>query len=226
MHHCERRCRPARPSNNATVHGFGVGLRDENQRSFTCRRLGEDRTWLALTLTFQPDPSAGMGAIAVATSRARPDCPSMLYSNTDASKEERSVFEISRTSIVIFYLSLLTLSMSAPELAQARGGFNPNCRVPSIRLCPDCSVIVKITVLQNHECRINYGSLGPMRAQKILVNPTRGRYWAYNETRTAYSPNKGFLGSDYLETRFFYELMNGSMASARLKASIEVVPHL
>ncbi|PDT75630.1 hypothetical protein CO675_19550 [Bradyrhizobium sp. C9] len=81
-------------------------------------------------------------------------------------------------------------------------------------------------MLQDHVCRINYGSLGPMRPQKILVSPKRGKYWADNESSTAYSPNKGFLGGDYFETRFSYELMNGSPASALLKASIEVVPHL
>jgi hypothetical protein len=131
-----------------------------------------------------------------------------------------------RTSRIVFYLALLTLSVSATELAEARVEFNPNCRVPSISLCPGCTVNVKITVLQNRECQINYGSLGAMHGQKILVSPKRGKYWAANETKTAYSPNKGFLGSDYFETRFSYELMNGSMASAVLKASVEVVPHL
>jgi hypothetical protein len=42
---------------------------------------------------------------------------------------------------------------------------------------------------------------------------------------SAYSPGKGFLGSDYFETRFEYEMLNGSLASAVLKAGIEVVPH-
>ena len=133
---------------------------------------------------------------------------------------------MSRTSVVIFYFSLLTSSVSATELAQARGGFNPNCRVPSIRLCPGCTVNIKIAVLQNRECRINYSSFGAMRGQKIVVSPKRGKYWADNATSTAYSPNKGFVGNDYFETRFLYELMNGSTASAVLKASVEVVHHL
>jgi hypothetical protein len=126
----------------------------------------------------------------------------------------------------IFYLALLALTVSVTELAEARGGFNPNCRVPSISLCPGCTANVTITVLQNKECHINYGSLGAMHGQTILVSPKRGRYWADNETSTAYSPNKDFLGSDYFEARFEYELMNGKMASAVLKASVEVVPHL
>lgn len=132
---------------------------------------------------------------------------------------------MSRASIIIFCLSLLVLSVCATGRAEARGGFNPNCRVPRISLCPGCTIAVKIVVLQDHECRINYGSLGPMRPQKILVNPKRGKYWADNETSTAYSPNKGFLGGDYFETRFSYELMNGALASALLKANVEVVPH-
>ena len=131
-----------------------------------------------------------------------------------------------RTWTLMFYVLLLTLSVSAVELAEARGGFNPNCRVPSIRLCPGCTVTVNFTVLQNHECRIKYGSLGPMLGQKILVSPKHGKYWADNETSTAYSPSKGFLGSDYFETRFGYELPNGTKASAVLKASVEVVSHL
>jgi hypothetical protein len=102
---------------------------------------------------------------------------------------------------------------------------HPDCKVPRISLCPGCTVNVTITVLQNHECHINYGSLGAMHPQKILVSPKRGRYWAVNETTTSYSPGKGFLGSDYFETRFEYELMNGSPASAVLKAGVEVVPH-
>ncbi|WP_249136570.1 hypothetical protein [Bradyrhizobium tropiciagri] len=132
---------------------------------------------------------------------------------------------MSRTSLLIFCLSLLVLSVSAADVAEARGGFNPNCRVPRISLCPGCTVVAKIIVLQDHECRIHYGSLGPMRPQTILVSPKRGKYWADNETSTAYSPHKGFLGADYFETRFSYELMNGSPASAVLKASVEVVPH-
>ncbi len=115
--------------------------------------------------------------------------------------------------------------LASTELAEARGGFNPDCKVPRISLCPGCTVDVKIIVLQNHECHINYGSLGAMHAQKILVSPTRGRYWAANETSTSYSPSKDFLGSDYFETRFEYEMMNGSPASTVLKAGIEVVPH-
>lgn len=133
---------------------------------------------------------------------------------------------MSRTSRIVFHLVLLALSVSATEFAEARGGFNPNCHVPSIRLCPGCTVNVRITVLQNRECQINYGSLGAMHGQQILIGPKRGKYWADNETKTAYRPNSGFLGSDYFETRFSYELMNGSMASAVLKANVEVVPHL
>jgi hypothetical protein len=130
------------------------------------------------------------------------------------------------TSRIIFCLALLTLSGAATEFAEARGGFNPNCHVPRISLCPGCTVSVTITVLQNRECVIDYRSLGAMHGQTIMVNPKRGRYWAANESKTAYSPNKGFLGHDYFETRFSYELMNGSMASAVLKADVEVVPHL
>ena len=133
---------------------------------------------------------------------------------------------MSRTSIVVFCLSWLALFMLPTGPAEARAGFNPNCRVPSISLCPSCTVTVKITVLQDHACHINYGSLGPMHGQKILVSPKRGKYWADNETSTAYNPNKGFLGSDYFEAQFSYELMNGKPASAVLKASVEVVPHL
>ncbi|WP_063840168.1 hypothetical protein [Bradyrhizobium sp. LTSP885] len=133
---------------------------------------------------------------------------------------------MSRTSLVTFYLSLFVLSVSSAGLAEARGGFNPNCHVPRISLCPDCTITVKIVVLQDHECRINYGSMGPMHDQKILVGAKHGKYWADNETSTAYSPNKGFLGDDYFETRFFYELMNGSKTSALLKATVEVVSHL
>lgn len=129
-------------------------------------------------------------------------------------------------SRIIFCLALLTSSGSAIEFAEAREGFNPNCHVPRISLCQGCTVSVTITVLQNRECEINYRSLGAMHGQTIVVNPKRGRYWAANETKTAYSPNKGFLGRDYFETRFSYELMNGSIASAVLKANVEVVPHL
>jgi hypothetical protein len=131
-----------------------------------------------------------------------------------------------RTSPFVFSLALLTSSVSVTAIAEARGGFNPNCHVPSISLCPGCTVNVKITVLQNRECEIKYGSLGAMHGQTILVNPKRGKYSVANETSTAYSPNRGFLGSDYFETRFSYELMNGSMVSAVLKANVEVVPNL
>jgi hypothetical protein len=131
---------------------------------------------------------------------------------------------MSQTSRIVLCLTLLA-SISASGLAEARGGFNPDCQVPRIDLCPGCTVNIKIVVLQNHECHINYGSLGAMHMQKILVSPKRGRYWAANETSTAYSPSKGFLGSDYFETRFEYETMNGSLASSILKAGVEVVPH-
>ena len=130
-----------------------------------------------------------------------------------------------RISRIALCLMLLVSTLSAARLAEARGGFNPDCKVPRISLCPDCIVNVKIIVLQDHECHINYGSLGAMHPQKTLVSPRRGRYWAANETSTYYRPSKGFLGSDYFETRFEYEMMNGSLASAVLKAEVEVVPH-
>jgi hypothetical protein len=130
---------------------------------------------------------------------------------------------MSRIPIVILCLLLILLA-SAADRAEARGGFNPNCRIPRISLCPGCTIDVKIVVLKDHECQIKYGSMGPMHDQKILVNPKSGKYWADNETSTAYRPNKGFLGEDYFETRFFYELMNGTEASALLKASVQVVP--
>jgi hypothetical protein len=130
-----------------------------------------------------------------------------------------------QTSRVVFCLTLLASTVSATGLAEARGGFNPDCQVPRISLCPGCTVNVKIIVLQNHECHITYRSLGPMHMQKILVSPKRGRYWAADETSTSYRPSKGFLGSDYFETRFEYEMVNGSMASAVLKAGVEVIPH-
>ena len=130
-----------------------------------------------------------------------------------------------RISRIALCLMLLVSTVSAARLAEARGGFNPDCKVPRISLCPGCIVNVKIIVLQGHECHINYGSLGAMHPQKTIVRPKRGRYWATNETSTSYSPSKGFLGSDYFETRFEYEMMNGSLASAVLKAEVEVVPH-
>jgi hypothetical protein len=133
---------------------------------------------------------------------------------------------MSATSRIILFSALLTLSALATVTANARGGFNPNCRVPSISLCPGCTVNIKIIVLQNRECQINYGSLGAMHGQTILVGARHGKYWAANETQTAYSPNSGYLGSDYFEARFSYDLMNGSTASAVLKANVEVVPHL
>jgi hypothetical protein len=130
-----------------------------------------------------------------------------------------------QTSRIVMWFTLLVSTVSATGLAQARGGFNPDCKVPRISLCPGCTVNVQIIVLQNHECHIKYGSLGAMHPQKILVGPKRGKYWADNEISTSYSPNKDFLGSDYFETRFEYEMMNGSLASAILKAEVEVVPH-
>jgi len=63
--------------------------------------------------------------------------------------------EMSRVSIATFSLSLLIVSVSATGMANARGGFNANCRVPRISLCPDCTVAVKIIVLQDHVCWIN-----------------------------------------------------------------------
>jgi len=122
------------------------------------------------------------------------------------------------------FILLCSTLLASTEFANARGGFNPDCRVPRISLCGGCTVNVKIIVLQNHECHINYGSLGAMHEQQILVGPKRGKYVATNETSTSYSPNKDFLGSDYFETRFEYETMNGSLASAVLKAEVEVVP--
>jgi hypothetical protein len=142
------------------------------------------------------------------------------------SRATKESLPMSRTSLVIACILLLTLSAPATEPAQARDGANRGCRVPSISLCPGCTSDVKITVLQDHECRINYSSMGPMLGQKILVNPKHGKYWADNETSTAYSPSKGYVGSDYFEAEFSYELMNGSKASATLKANVEVVPHM
>ena len=130
-----------------------------------------------------------------------------------------------RTSRFVLSVTLLVSIVSAAGSAEARGGFNPDCKVPRISLCPDCTVNVHIVVLQNHECHIKYGSLGAMHPQKILVSPKRGRYWADNETSTSYSPGRNFLGSDYFETRFEYEMMNGALASAVLKAEVEVVRH-
>jgi hypothetical protein len=141
-------------------------------------------------------------------------------------QQKKTNHSMPRTSRIIWFSALLTLSTLATVTADARGGFNPNCRVPSISLCPGCTVSIKIIVLQNRECQINYGSLGAMRGQTILVGARHGKYWAANETQTAYSPNNGYLGSDYFEARFSYELMNGSKASAVLKANVEVVPHL
>jgi hypothetical protein len=123
------------------------------------------------------------------------------------------------------FILCLTLLLASTGLAEARGGFNPDCKVPRISLCPGCTVNVKIVVLQNHECHINYGSLGAMHPQKIMVGPTRGKYLAINETSTSYSPGRDFVGSDYFETRFEYEMMNGKLASTVLKAEVEVVPH-
>ncbi|GEC53183.1 hypothetical protein ABIF38_006207 [Bradyrhizobium japonicum] len=84
----------------------------------------------------------------------------------DAGRSMKNL-QMPRTSIIIFCLSVLVLSMSATGVAEARGGFNPNCRVPRISLCPGCTVAVKIIVLQKRECRINYGSLGPMHSEAV-----------------------------------------------------------
>jgi len=59
-----------------------------------------------------------------------------------------------------------------------------------------------------------------------LADPKHGKYWADNETSATYSPVRNLLGKDYFETRFEYELMNGSTASTLLKANVEVVPRL
>jgi hypothetical protein len=144
-----------------------------------------------------------------------------VWNSRFAARQEESL-PMSRTLLVIACI-LLTLSAETGGPAQARE-LNRNCRVPSISLCPGCTSDVKITVLQDHECRINYSSMGPMLGQKILVSPKHGKYWADNETSTAYSPSKGYVGSDYFEAEFSYELMNGSKASATLKANVEVVP--
>jgi hypothetical protein len=182
-------------------------------------------------------PSASFGAalfpefMAVMLRRGNPykneicrplPLPRPLWNSPIPARHKESL-PMSRTSLVIACVSLLTLSAAAPRPAQARE-LNRNCRVPSISLCPGCTSDVKITVLQDHECRINYSSMGPMLGQKILVNPKHGKYWADNETSTAYSPSPGYVGSDYFEAEFSYELMNGSKASATLKANVEVVP--
>jgi hypothetical protein len=136
---------------------------------------------------------------------------------------EKASITMPRISRIVLCLTLLASAVSEVGLAQARGGFD--CRVPRLSLCPDCTVNVKITVLQNHECHIYYSSLAAMYPQKILAGPKHGRYWAANETRTSYSPNKGFLGSDHFETRVTFDQMNGSRASTVLQAEVEVVPH-
>jgi hypothetical protein len=146
------------------------------------------------------------------------------YSSARRPPEKASV-AMPPTSRLVMPLLVLLSTVSASGLAEARGGFNADCKVPRISLCPGCTVNVHIVVLQNHECHIKYGSLGPMHPQKILVGPKRGRYWADNETSTSYSPSRDYLGNDYFETRFEYEMMNGSLASALLKAEVEVVPH-
>jgi hypothetical protein len=128
-----------------------------------------------------------------------------------------------QTSRLVLCLNLLASTVSATGLAEARGGFD--CRIPRLELCADCTVNVKITVLQDHECRINYSSIAAMYPQKILVGPKHGRYSAANETRTYYTPNKGFLGTDHFETRVTFDSMNGPRASTTVKAEIEVVPH-
>jgi hypothetical protein len=120
-------------------------------------------------------------------------------------------------------LTLLASAGAATGRAQARGSFD--CRIPRIELCDGCTVNVRITVLQDHECRINYASIAAMYPQQILIGPKHGKYRAVNETRTYYTPNKGFLGSDRFETRVTYDSMNGPRASATVNAEIEVVPH-
>jgi hypothetical protein len=120
---------------------------------------------------------------------------------------------------------VLAWTVSVTGLAQARGGFNRDCQIPRLNLCPDCTVSVKIVVLQNHECHINYHSLTAIHPQQILLGPKHGRYWAINESSTSYAPRKGYLGSDYFETKFAFEKENGSLTSATLKATVEVVPH-
>ena len=109
-----------------------------------------------------------------------------------------------QTSRLVLWLALLASTVSATGLAEARGSFD--CRIPRLELCADCTVNIKITVLQDHECRINYSSIAAMYPQKILVSPKHGRYSAANETRTYYTPNKGFLGTDHFETRVTFEL--------------------
>jgi hypothetical protein len=132
---------------------------------------------------------------------------------------------MARASRLILLLALLASAASPTGPAAARGGFNRDCRVPRISLCPGCTVNATIVVLQDHECHINYGSLGGMHMQKVIVSAKHGRYWAANETSTSYRPSTGFLGDDYFETRFEYEMMNGKLESAVLKARVEVVPH-
>ena len=132
---------------------------------------------------------------------------------------------MARTSRIALCLTLLASAVAMTGPAEARGGFNPDCKVPRLRLCPGCTSDVTITVLLNHECHINFGSLGPMHMPKILVGPKHGQYWAANETKTSYKPNADFVGKDYFEARFEFEMMNGSPASAVLKAAVDVVPH-
>jgi len=47
-----------------------------------------------------------------------------------------------------FALILPAMLLASTGWAEARGGFNPDRRVPRISLCPGCTVSVKIVVLK------------------------------------------------------------------------------
>jgi hypothetical protein len=57
---------------------------------------------------------------------------------------EARLVPMPQTSRIVFCLTLLASTVSATGLAEARGGFNPDCKVPRISLCPGCTVNVRL----------------------------------------------------------------------------------
>ena len=137
------------------------------------------------------------------------------------------------TSCVAAALLLITGSANADKMRPGYKSYsaphglnaNANCRRPHFNICQGCNVAIRMGVLQDHGCGMNFATMGPFAGQEVTSPPRNGSYSLVNATTAVYRPAAGYLGPDHFEARLYFENDTGKRTYLNLAVNVRVVPH-
>jgi hypothetical protein len=102
---------------------------------------------------------------------------------------------------------------------------NASCRRPHFNICQGCNVTIRMGVLQDHGCGLNFATLGPFAGQEVTSAPRNGSYSLTNATTAVYRPAAGYVGPDHFEARLYFENDSGKRTYLNLAVNVRVLPH-